>query len=256
MGDGADRRRKVIPWFQRRPDPRLYYFAVPNAIFDCGINAAEFAIMVYLYSRAARRPDAPNLMTVRKNLSVSRNTLKKYVRRLQERDWILVQHHRFSFPLVLSGKDTILLRDAPRPRVGNFFPMLNSVFGFDLSVGEIAVYGYLLFREDRETFECWPSSNAIGAVLHMSKNTVLKYVHRLEDKGFIETEPTQVQRKDGTRWNGNLKYHIRPIQSVVKAWNEKQAEKAARERMLLRAMKLAGHRPGFTVQPGIPEGRG
>ncbi len=35
----------MIPWNQQRPDPRLYYFAVPNAIFDDGINAVEYAII-------------------------------------------------------------------------------------------------------------------------------------------------------------------------------------------------------------------
>ena len=38
------------------------------------------------------------------------------------------------------------------------------------------------YREDRKSFECWPSSKTIGAALCMSKNTVLKYVHRLEEK--------------------------------------------------------------------------
>lgn len=245
----------MIPWNQQRPDPRLYYFAVPNAIFDDGINAVEYAIMAYLYSRAARKLDAPNLMTVMHNLSVSRNTLKKYVRRLVKRNWLIVQHRRFSFALAFSMKDTIHLSAAPRPRVGYFFPMPVAVFGLGLSAGELAVYGYLLSREDRESFECWPSSKTIGAALHMSKNTVLKYVHRLEEKGFIVTEPTQVRRRDGTKWNGNLKYHIRPIQSVVKAWNEKQAEQAREESRLFRAMKIAAHRPGFTVSASIPKER-
>ena len=89
----------------------------------------------------------------------------------------------------------------------------------------------------------------------MSRNTVMKYVHRLEKKEFIVTEPTQVRRMDGSKWNGNLKYRVRPIQSVVKRWNARQAEKAKREQKLLRAMKIAAHTPGFTVQPSIPEGR-
>ena len=233
----------------------LRYFPLPNEILHGGITACEFAIMAYLYSRAARKLGPPTLMTVLKNLSVSRNTLKKYVRRLQKRDWIIVQHHRFSKTGLLSLRDTIHLTDAPRPRVGHFFPMPFSVFGLDLSVGELAVYGYLLYREDRESYECWPSYRTIGAALRMSRNTVMKYVHLLEEKDFIVTEPTQVNREDGFKWNGNLKYRVRPIQSVVKRWNEKQAEKAKREQKLLRAMRIAEHRPGFTVRESIPEGR-
>ena len=45
----------------------------------------------------------------------------------------------------------------------------------------------------------------------MSRNTVMKYVHRLEEKEFIVTEPTQVKRGDGSKRNGNLKYRMRPI---------------------------------------------
>ena len=89
----------------------------------------------------------------------------------------------------------------------------------------------------------------------MSRNTVMKYVHRLEEKEFIVTEPTLVRRMDGTKWNGNLKYHVRPIQSVIKAWNARQAELAKQESLLYRAKQIAAHRPGFTVQPSIPEGR-
>ena len=233
----------------------LRYFPLPNEIFHGGITACEFAIMAYLYRRTARWLGPPTLMTVLKNLSVSRNTLKKYVRRLQKRDWIIVQHHRFSKTGLLSLRDTIHLTEAPRPRVGHFFPMPFYVFGLDLSVGELAVYGYLLYSEDRKTFECWPSSRTIGAALCMSKNTVLKYVHRLEEKDFIMTEPTQVKREDGFKWNGNLNYHIRPIKSVIKAWNARQARKAKQQSMLLRAKQIAAHRPGFTVSESIPEGR-
>lgn len=69
------------------------------------------------------------------------------------------------------------------------------------------------------------------------------------------TEPTQVRRRDVSKWNGNLKYHIRPIQSVVKAWNEKQAERAREESRLFRTMKISAHRPGFTVSASIPKER-
>ena len=243
------------PWPQLPSDPRLYYFAVPNEIFRSEINASEFAILAYLFSRQMKELPPTNLMTVYKNLGVSRNTMKKYVRILESRGLVSMQRDKRFLRASVSMRATITLTDALKLRVGHFFPLPNSVFSFDLSVGEIAVYGYLLYREDRESYECWPSYRTIGAALCMSRNTVMKYVHRLEEKEFIVTEPTQVRRMDGSKWNGNLKYRVRPIQSVVKRWNEKQAEKAKREQKLLRAMKIAEHRPGFTIQPGIPEGR-
>lgn len=244
---------KALPW--QKPDPAKYYFPLPNDIFRRELTACEFSIMAYLFSRAARKLDAPNLMTVRMNLGVSRNTMKKYVRRLQERDWIIVQHHRFSFPMFLSVRDTLHLTGALKLRVGHFFPLPNCIFGFGLSVGELAVYSFLLYREDRKTFECWPSYRTIGAVLRMSKNTVRKYVHRLEDKGYIVTEPNSVIRKNGTKWNGNLKFNIRPIWEIVEQRNAEELARAEQERRLYQARKLAEHTPGFTVEPAAQAGR-
>ena len=243
------------PWPRLPSDPRLYYFAVPNEIFRNGITACEFSILAYLFCRQMKKLPPTNLMTVKMNLSVSRNTIKKYVRILENRGLVSLQRDKRFLRGSVSLRDTIMLTEQLKLRVGHFFPLPNSVFSFGLSVGEVAVYGYLLYREDRESFECWPSYRTIGAALCMSRNTVMKYVHRLEENDFIMTEPTQVQRSDGFKWNGNLNYHIRPIQSVIKAWNARQARKAKQENMLLRAKQIAAHRPGFTVSESIPEGR-
>ena len=63
--------------------------------------------------------------------------------------------------------------------------MPNEIFSLGLNHGEIAVYTYLMFCEDRKTFQCYPSYNTIGKALDMSKNTVMKYVKNLEEKSFI-----------------------------------------------------------------------
>ena len=237
-----------MPLLFPRSNPAKRFFLLPNDLFLGELTPCEFAIMSYLFSRAARKLAAPNLLTVGMNLGISRNTLKKYVLRLRKRGWINVQHHRFS--LSLSVRDTVSLTDKLKLRAGHFFPMPYCVFGFGLSVGELAVYSYLLYREDRETFECWPSYRTIGSALRMSKNTVRKYVRLLEEKEFIVTEPTQVQRGDGTKWNGNLKYHIRPIQTVVKRYNERYMREAQIEQERLRLKRLeryAVRHPGFKV---------
>ena len=93
----------------------------------------------------------------------------------------------------------------------NYFPMPNEIFCLGLNSGEIAVYVYLMFCENRKTFQCYPSYNTIGKALDMSKNTVMKYVKSLEDKCFITTEHTTVTLKSGKKQNGNLKYTIQPI---------------------------------------------
>ena len=96
-----------------------------------------------------------------------------------------------------------------------YFTLPNEIFTLGLNQGEIAVYAYLLFCEDRETYQCWPSFKRIGQCTGMSPNTVRKYVHRLEEKRLIDTEKTTVQGRDGRVQNGVLLYTIRPIHEAV-----------------------------------------
>lgn len=104
-------------------------------------------------------------------------------------------------------------RDTP----GDYFPLPKSIFNLDLSTGEIVVYAYLMYCEDRKTFQCHPSYTTIGDATGMSKNTVKKYVDSLERKGFIYTEPTKVKTKDGRTHNGSLLYTIQPIKPIEEA---------------------------------------
>ncbi len=109
-----------------------------------------------------------------------------------------------------------------RDAIKNYFPLPNEIFILNLSYGEIAVYAYLLYLEDRKTYQCYPSYKTIGRAVKMSKNTVRKYVAELEEKRLITTEHTSVFTKDGMKRNGNLLYTIRPIQEAVNFFNEKQ----------------------------------
>ena len=100
--------------------------------------------------------------------------------------------------------------------------MPNEIFTLGLSAGEIAVYAYLLFCEDRETHLCYPSFRKIGQCTGMSPNTVRKYITQLEDKRLIETLPTTVWTLDGTARNGTLLYTILPIHEAVNYCLERQ----------------------------------
>ena len=80
-----------------------------------------------------------------------------------------------------------------RDAVKNYFPLPNEIFCLNLSYSEIAVYAYLLYCEDRKTFQCYPSYKTIGNALKMSRNTVSKYVKLLEQKQLISMEPTDVR---------------------------------------------------------------
>ena len=112
-------------------------------------------------------------------------------------------------------------RYSPRDAVKNYFPLPNEIFTLGLSAGEIAVYAYLLYREDRKTFRCYPSYNTIGDAVGMSRNTVKKYVDGLIKKRLIEAEPTKITTKRGRR-NGNLCYTVRPIDDAVRANHDRQ----------------------------------
>ena len=96
----------------------------------------------------------------------------------------------------------------------NFFPLPNEIFSLGLSSGELAVYSYLLFCEDRRTYQCWPSYKSIGRAVHMEENNL------------IITEPTSITTKDGRKRNGSLLYTIRPIQCAVELHHERQVRLA------------------------------
>ena len=112
-----------------------------------------------------------------------------------------------------------------RDPVKNYFPVPNEVFLLGLSPGELTVYSYLLFCEDRSTYQCWPSFKTIGKATGMSTNTVRKYVRMLEDRGLITAEATSIIMKDGQKRNGNLLFTIRPIQEAVEQFYQQQLEK-------------------------------
>ena len=112
-----------------------------------------------------------------------------------------------------------------RDPIKNFFPLPNELFHLGLDFGEIAVYAYLMYRENRKDYTCVVSYREIGAAVGMSKNTVSKYVAKLEACKLIETEPTSVITRDGLKGNGKLRYRILPIQIAVDRHN---ADKLAR----------------------------
>lgn len=111
-------------------------------------------------------------------------------------------------------------------KLKNQFVLPNYVMQLDLSATALAIYCYLMYIEDRETYQCYPSYKTIGKALKIkSKGTVAKYVQELEDKCLIYTEPTEIVLKNGKKRNGNLKYTIRPIQDAVDYFHSWQMKK-------------------------------
>ena len=139
-----------------------------------------------------------------------------------------------------------------RDALKRYFPLPNEIFCLDLSAGEIAVYAYLMFCEDRKTFQCHPSFSTIGEAVGMSNNTVKKYVRGLEHKGLITTEHTKIKTRDGRVHNGSLLYTLKPIEPIEERYFQKvlaeQASKNAVQNALARYQeKRANMMKGVTA---------
>ena len=147
---------------------------------------------------------------------------------------------------------------AKRDPIKNYFPLPNEIFSLGLSSTAIAVYGYLLFRENRKTYECLASYRVIGEAIGKSVTTVRKYVAELEKRGLITTERTSIMTKDGRKWNGCLRYHILPIQMSIDQFTEQQLRQleagAARQKAQAKLSRLcAAQEPLLAVgQPTTP----
>ena len=113
-----------------------------------------------------------------------------------------------------------------RDPIKNYFPLPNEIYSLGLSAGAIAVYGFLMRIENRQTYQCTASYRTIGHATGMSVNTVRKYVVELEERGLITTERTTVTTRDGRILNGCLRYTILPIQQVVEAYHQRQLSEA------------------------------
>lgn len=122
-------------------------------------------------------------------------------------------------------------------KMQKYFPLPNEIFSLDLSAGEIAVYAYLMYCEDRKTFQCHPSYTTIGKAVKMSKNTVKKHVDGLVEKLLITTEPTSIVTKKGQKHNGTLLYTIRPIQEAVEYDYEKRLKRLQAEQYRQKALE-------------------
>ena len=106
--------------------------------------------------------------------------------------------------------------------VKNCFPVPNILLDMDLPASVVAVYLYLLRSANRKTDQCHPSEATIAKRLHLSRNTVAKYVRLLEERGLIITEHTKIITKNGIKKNGNLLYTMIPLQKVMEQHYEQQ----------------------------------
>lgn len=129
----------------------------------------------------------------------------------------------------------------------NYVPLPKGIYRIGLSGEEISIYGYL-FSLENENYQCWPSYETIGKAVNMSKRTVMKYVAMLEEKCLIRTEHTEVIHKDGLKYNGTLRYTIRPFRDAEDYYNQKQMEQLNLESEKCQVQKELEHR-GVEFKP-------
>ena len=136
-----------------------------------------------------------------------------------------------------------------RDPIKNYFPLPNEIYSLGLSAGAIAVYGFLMRIENRQTYQCTASYRTIGHATGMSVNTVRKYVAELEERGLIITERTTVATRDGRILNGCLRYTILPVQNAVELRDRQRlaALDAAVERQRVKERLAASARKGGPV---------
>lgn len=134
----------------------------------------------------------------------------------------------------------------------NYYPVPKAICQLGLSPGEIAVYSFLLFCEDRKTYQCYPSYRTIGDAVGMSRNTVCKYVRSLEEKGLIRTERTTVTLKDGRKRNGSLLYTLLPVERVLAQHNQHQLHLAEMAAERHRAQQKLAAQNSSTKPPCSP----
>ena len=97
------------------------------------------------------------------------------------------------------------------------------------------------------TYQCWPSYTTIGNAVGRAKNTVMRYVDALADKGLISTESTSVLMRSGIKKNGNLRYTIRPIREAMELFHDRQmaaVEHAAERQQIQRKLSAMDMLPG------------
>ena len=127
-------------------------------------------------------------------------------------------------------------------KLKHFFSLPNEIFLLGLAHGELAVYCYLKYLEDRKTHQCWPSYRNIGKAVGMSENTVRKYVAMLEERGLITTAYTTMRARGGRPMNGHLMYTICPFSEVVSAHYRMQMDELDLQSQRTRTAALASQK--------------
>ena len=226
---------------------RERYFLAPVYLFSLELRAVDVSVFLFLrYCESQPKTTGkPSMEMITQATKKNERVVKESLQQLKGKN-LLRNEHTICFEME---------RDSLRDR---YFFLPRQLFSLDLESTEIAIYAYLMYRENRYTYQCWPSYNKIGKELSIkSTNTVRKYVYRLVEKGLIDIEHTIIRRRDGTTRNGNLMYTILPIENAVASYQRRQLEElefaAATQSAKQKAREMMEAQPETTLQLSFVE---
>lgn len=151
------------------------YFPVPNQVMQLQLPWKELAVYLYLihgyHYQYQTDFDYPRM--VREVFGMSERTARKLLNTLFAKGL-----YRMVGPMIFPKHCFEKWEQWPE----KFFPLPKELFALELSTGEIVLYAYLLYRENRDTFDCLVSRSRLQEVMGMSSNTVAKCVRLLEEK--------------------------------------------------------------------------
>ena len=226
---------------------RERYFLAPVYLFSLELRAVDVSVFLFLrYCESQPKTTGkPSMEMITQATKKNERVVKESLQQLKGKN-LLRNEHTICFEME---------RDSLRDR---YFFLPRQLFSLDLESTEIAIYAYLMYRENRYTYQCWPSYNKIGKELSIkSTNTVRKYVYRLVEKGLIDIEHTIIRRRDGTCRNGNLMYTLLPIENAVDCYQRRQLEElslaAAAQSTKKKAREMMEAQPETTLQLSFVE---
>lgn len=94
-------------------------FPVPNELLDFDLPAGAIAVYIYLLRHANRKTNQchPSEATIAKKLHLSRNTVAKHVRLLEERGLIVTEHTEIITRRGIKRNGSLLYTLIPMPEV-------------------------------------------------------------------------------------------------------------------------------------------
>ncbi len=226
--------------------PSTNEFCLPHEVFKLGLGHGPLLVYLYLLYRkgTGHGTGKMNCAVIGIAVGMCEKTVRSHLHTLADAGFINMEYHgqRFSYTLCpIQSKVCKRSNSTPHNRwtptkrtwltgevFDAVFPVPSEVFQLDLKPGELLVYIYLHYQKGVRSGQCWPSYATIGKAVGMCRKTVQKHIGSLINKGLIQAEETVIRRKDGRRYNGNLRYTITPIHQVLRV----------REKEFLEQLKL------------------